>query len=174
MNMLMGLGVTMVVPKLMKNLQDQKVNVLHASPGRVRLQCDKWKNEPTATNLETAFHQVPIVRSVKASPITGSLLLEFYVPTITPEQFDEIIKTAVKTSIDTYEELPSSLKTVMRSSLRTVDHTLKKQSGGHIDFESAMSVFLIFNGIMRMTTSPVFASTLIYWAYSIIIRDEVL
>ena len=168
----MGLGATMVVPKLMKNLQDQKVNVRHASPGRVRLQCDKWKNELTANNLEEAFSQNPIVKNVQASPVTGSLLLEFQVMTITPEQFDEIVKAAVHTSVETYAELPSSLKKVMKSTVKTVDNTLKKQSGGHIDFESAMSIFLVISGVMRIATNPVFASSLFYWAYSLIRTDD--
>ena len=72
MNMFVGLGTTMVIPKLMKNLQDQKVNVRHASPGRVRLQCDKWKNEPTAHNLVLLFENVPIVKSVTTSAITAA------------------------------------------------------------------------------------------------------
>lgn len=172
MNMLVGLGTTMVIPKLMKNLQDQKVNVRHASPGRVRLQCDKWKNEPTARNLVTLFEQMPIVKTVNTSPITGSLLLKFNTETLTAEQFDEIVKSAVETSIETYSELPSNLKTAMRSSVSTVDNTLKKQSGGNVDLESAMSVFLIISGILRVTTNPVFASTLIYWAYSLIMDDR--
>lgn len=162
----------MVIPKLMKGLQDQKVNVRHASPGRVRLQCDKWKNKVTADNLVSVFEAVTIVSKVETSPITGSLLLEFRSETLTAEQFDEIVKTAVETSINTYAELPSSLKSVMKKSVNTIDHTLKKQSGGNIDFESGMSVFLIINGIMRFTTNPVFASTLFYWAYSLIMDDR--
>ncbi len=172
MNIFAGLGTTMVIPKLMKKLQDQKVNVLHASPGRVRLQCDKWKNEPTAHNLVLLFENVSIVKNVKTSAITGSLLLEFNTQTLTAEQFDEIVKSAVETSIQTYSELPSTLKSVMRNSVKTVDNTLKKQSGGNLDFESTMSVVLVLSAIMRITTNPVFASTLFYWAYSLIMDDR--
>lgn len=172
MNMILGLGTTMVIPKLMKNLQDQKVNVRHASPGRVRLQCDKWKNEPTARNLVMLFEKTSIVKNVETSPITGSLLIEFNTMTLTAEQFDEIVKSAVETSIETYSELPSTLKSTMRSTVDTVDNTLRKQSGGNLDLESAMSVFLIISGILRITTNPVFASTLVYWAYSLIMDDR--
>lgn len=172
MNILVGLGTTMVIPKLMKKLQDQKVNVLHASPGRVRLQCDKWKNEPTAHNLVLLFEQAPIVKNVKTSAITGSLLLEFNTKTLTAEQFDEIVKSAVETSVETYAELPSALKSVLRNSVTTVDNTLRKQSAGNLDLESSMSIVLVISAILRITTNPVFASTLLYWAYSLIMDDR--
>lgn len=172
MNMLVGLGTTMVIPKLMKRLQDQKVNVKHASPGRVRLQCDKWKNEPTAKNILELFQKVPIVHHVETSAITGSLLLEFNTKTLTAEQFDEIVKGAVEASIHTYSELPGSFKLVMQNSVKTIDNTLKRQTGGNLDFDSIMSVFLVISGILRVTTNPVFASTLFYWAYSLIMDQR--
>lgn len=172
MNMLMGLGATFVIPKFLKRLQDQKINVRHACPGRVRLQCDKWKNEPTARNLMTMFGKVPNVRNVKASPMTGSLVIEFHSKTLTAEQFDEIVQNAVDISVHTYSELPSTLKTVMRNSVKTVDNTVKVQSGGNLDVDSMMSVILMISGVFRISTNPVFASTLFYWAYSLIMNND--
>lgn len=55
----------------MTRLTNQKVQVVHAGIGRVRLQCDKWKNKPTAKNLEAALSGLPIIREVEASPITA-------------------------------------------------------------------------------------------------------
>lgn len=168
MNALLGFGLTMLAPKIMSGLTDQKVQVVHASAGRVRLQCDKWKNEPTARNLTSVFSSVPIVRKVQASPITGSLLLEFHVPTVTEEQFDLLVKTAVETSVSTFRELPSSLDKVLENTVSTVDVTLKKQSGGHLDLDALLSLGLIIGGINTLPLNPAFGSSMLYWAYSLI------
>lgn len=168
MNALLGFGATMLAPKLMSGLTDQKVKVVHASPGRVRLQCDKWKNEPTARNLRAVFAGIPIVKDAQSSPVTGSLLLIFHVPTLTEEQFDALVKLAVETSVSTFRELPSSLDTVLQNSVNTVDVTLKKQSGGHVDLDALLSIGLMIGGINTLPLNPAFGSSMLYWAYSLI------
>lgn len=173
MNALMGFGATLLAPKLMSGITDQKVKVLHASPGRVRLQCDKWKNEPTARNLMMAFSGLDIVKRADASSITGSLLLEFKVPALTQEQFDALVQKAVETSVMTFQELPSSLDRALHHSVGTLDVTLKKQSGGHLDLDSLLSVGLIIGGINTLPVNPAFAGSMLYWAYSLIRRQDV-
>lgn len=169
-NTILNIGATIIAPKLMANLKDQKVTVVHAIPGRVRLQCDKWKNKPTADNLVKMFQSFPIVKEVKASPITGSLTLQFHVKTITQEQFDEIVQSAVETSVATYPELQADLMAILKNIVKTIDITLKKQSAGKVDVASLLSVVLIINGVLRMPTNPTFSSSLLYWAYTIITK----
>ena len=168
MNTILGFGATLLAPSFMKKMTDQKVTVLHASPGRLRLQCDKWKNEPTSRNLEKGFSRIPLVKRQSASPITGSLLLEFTNPTVTQEQFDEIVQFAVEVSAATYQELPSSLETVLKNSVSTVDHTLKKHSAGSLDLDSLLSVGLLVGGISRLAVNPAFGASMLYWCYSLI------
>lgn len=167
-NTVLGVGAYFLAPKLLTQVQEQKVNVVHASPGRVRLRCSRWKNIETARNLTTVFRTIPIIKEVEASPITGSLLLTFNTSTLTQEQFDDIVESAVETSIATYPELRSDLMNILKNIISTVDMTLKKQSGVKVDLDSLLSVALIINGILRFTVNPVFSSTLLYWAYSII------
>ncbi|REB07222.1 hypothetical protein DVB69_10255 [Sporosarcina sp. BI001-red] len=168
MNTMIGFGATMITPSIFKRMTDQKVTVLHASPGRLRLQCDKWKNVPTSTNLQMAFRKVAIVQRSSASPITGSLLLEFTTPTLTQEQFDTIVQYAVEVSAATYQELPSSLETVLKNTVSTVDHTLKRQSAGSLDLDAILSVALLFGGISKLPVNPAFGASMLYWAYSLI------
>lgn len=167
-NTFLGFGATLLAPSLMKRMTDQKVTVLHASPGRVRLHCEKWKNGPTARNLETGFGSVPLVKRVSASAITGSLLLEFTNQTLIQEQFDDIVQYAVEISAATYPELPSSLENVLKNSVSTVDHTLKKQSAGNLDLDSILSVVLLFGGMSRIMINPAFGASMLYWSYSLI------
>ena len=172
-NALMGIGLSLMGPKLLSKVQDQKVQVVHALPGRVRLQCNRWKNEKTSKNLETVFRQIPLVSKVEASPITGSLLLEFRIQTLTQEQFDLIVKQAVQTSVHTYPEIQSDLMVILKNVVNTIDITMRKQSGGKVDVDALLSVVLIINGILRLPTNPVFSSSLLYWAYTIITKKGV-
>lgn len=165
---LMGIGLSLAGPKMLSKIQDQKVEVVHAMPGRVRLKCSRWKNERTASNLESVFKQIPLISKVEASPITGSLLLEFKIQTLTQEQFDQIIQQAVHTSVATYPELESDLMVILKNVINTIDNTMRKQSGGRLDIDALLSVVLIVNGILRMPANPAFSSSLLYWAYTII------
>lgn len=173
MNTMLGIGASLLAPKLMSVVQDQKVHVVHALPGRVRLQCDKWKNEQTANNLKAVFQQIPIVSNVQTSPITGSLLLEFHIDTLTQEQFDEVVKKAVQISIATYPDLESQLMVILQNVIKTINLTMKKQSGGTIDIDSLLSLVLIINGVLKLPSNPVFSSSLLYWAYTIITNKTI-
>lgn len=46
-----GLGVSFIAPKIMSQFRDQKIKVLHAMPGRLRIQCDSWKHRIIAHAL---------------------------------------------------------------------------------------------------------------------------
>lgn len=165
-NALIGLGATLIAPKAMRKFQDQKVTVVHASPGRVRLQCDKWKNEPTARNLETYFKTIDVVKSVEATSVSGSLLLTFQVPSLTVEQFDWIVKKAVEISVETYCELPSELDKGLHHTLDFLDTNMKKQTGGNIGLDGIVSTVCLVGGIMTIPTNLPFAGSLLYWSYS--------
>lgn len=168
---LVGLGASILAPSIMKRLKDQKVQVVHAMPGRVRLQSDHWKEEKIALALEEHFRQLSLVKSVKASGITGSLLLEFQTPHLTPEQFDELVQMAVHISTQAYGDIDSKMKKSMRKGVHTVDHMIKKQTGGKADFESLMAAWLLFKGATGFAANPAFASSLLYWAYTLMTKE---
>ncbi|MGD7008588.1 HMA2 domain-containing protein [Metabacillus sp. 84] len=169
---MLGIGASLAAPKVLSAIKDQKVNVVHAIPGRVRLKCDRWKNEVTASNLTQVFTEVPIVKRVEASAVTGTLLIEFHEPTITQEQFDEIVQGAVNTSVASYPEVQSNLAQILSNLLKTLDSGLKKQTAGRVDTDSLLSVLLIVSGLLKLPANPVYSSSLLYWAYTIISKDK--
>ncbi|MGN1400799.1 MAG: HMA2 domain-containing protein [Bacillus sp. (in: firmicutes)] len=168
LNTILGIGASLLAPKIMSKVQDQKVNVVHASPGRVRLQCNSWKNEQTAKNLLLVFRGIPLIKHAETSADTGSLLLEFRSSALTQEQFDAIVQKAVETSVATYPEMEAQLMSALRSIIGTIDTTMKKQSGGKLDIDSLLSVTLIISGVLKLPANPAFSSSLLYWAYTII------
>ncbi|QST01065.1 hypothetical protein IMZ31_05730 [Pontibacillus sp. ALD_SL1] len=171
MQTLIGLGASFAIPGLMKRLKDQNVQVIHAMPGRVRLQSNHWKAEPIAEALEEQFSWVPIVQRVEASGVTGSLLLEFNTPHLTSEQFDELLQLAVDTSIQTYPEVEASMKTSMKKGLSSLDSMIKKKTGAKTDLDSLLVAGLLFKGATGFAANPAFASSLLYWAYTILKED---
>ncbi|MCD8509886.1 MAG: hypothetical protein LRY73_08480 [Bacillus sp. (in: Bacteria)] len=124
---LFGLGASLIVPKILSYFGDHKIQVIHAMPGRVRIQCDRWKDKVVAVNIEKALANDAIVTKAVASPISGSLLLEFNVPHLTQEQFDKILLQAVESAVAAYPQLESQIMDKMRQTVQTVDGQIKKE-----------------------------------------------
>ncbi|MBY0123765.1 HMA2 domain-containing protein [Bacillus sp. S/N-304-OC-R1] len=169
---LVGLGASLLAPKIFSYINDQKVEVVHAMPGRVRLKCDQWKNEIVAKHLETTFEQLEIVKHVSASPITGSLLIEFVVPALSPQEFDELLKLAVNTSVNAFPYVDAQLMKTMKNTVSTVDGLIKKRTSGKADVDSLLSLFLLIFGISGFSANPAFSSSLLYWSYTIITKEK--
>jgi hypothetical protein len=86
------------------NFIPQKVNIVHAIPGRIRLQCNQWKNDKVSHSLEVNFREHSLVDRVSVSPITGTLLLELKVKYLTKVQFNQLVQHAVDNASPHKEE----------------------------------------------------------------------
>jgi hypothetical protein len=169
---LVGLGASLLAPKILSQINDQKVEVVHAMPGRVRLKCDRWKDPVVAAHLEQTFSHLGIVKHVSASPITGSLLIEFFVPSLTTEQFDELVKLAVNTSVNAFPHVEAQLMKTMKNTVSSVDGLIKKRTSGKADIDSLLSLFLLIYGTVGFSANPAFSSSLLYWSYTIITKEK--
>lgn len=172
MSSLIGIGTSIFAPKLLSQIKDQKIQILHAMPGRIRLQCNQWKNQEIATSLETSFKKIPIVKHVNSSPLTGSLLLEFHVQHIEPKDFDQLMQYAVNVSVSTYPYIESKLMKTMRGTVNSFDGLIKKRSSGKIDIDSLLLLLMLGKGVSGFKNNPAFSSSLLFWAYSLI-KNEV-
>lgn len=163
-----GLGASLLAPKLLSQLRDQKIKILHAMPGRLRIQCDKWKSELVASHLQKKISSLPLVATCKASGVTGSILIEFIVPTITEQEFDELMQFIVQEASDAILDTDAKMMRTMQQSITMIDRGIKRQTNGFADFDSLFVLFLLGKGIHSFSTAPAFASNLLYWAYTII------
>ena len=168
MSTFVGIGASIITPKLMSQFRDQKVKVVHAMPGRLRLQCDSWKTEIVAKALSTHLEKHPLISTSKASPITGSLTLEFVVPYISQQELDELMQYIVQTASDALLSTDAMLMRGMQNTLGFIDQGIKKQTNGFADFDSLFVLFLLGKGIHMFNSTPAVASSLLYWAYTII------
>ena len=50
---------SLVTPKIMSQFRDQKIKVVHAMPGRLRIQCDSWKDDTVAKALSKNVEKYP-------------------------------------------------------------------------------------------------------------------
>jgi hypothetical protein len=165
---LLGIGTTFIAPKLLSQLKDQKIKILHAMPGRIRLQCNQWKNEEVAQSLEDSFKKIQIVSKANASPKTGSLLLEFHVMHLKPDDFDQLMQHAVNTAVSTYPNIDSRLMKTVKGTVNSFDGLVKKRTSGNIDVDSLLLLLMLGKGITGYKNNPAFSSSLLFWAYSLI------
>lgn len=168
MSTLVGIGASLITPKVMSQFRDQKVKVIHAIPGRLRLQCDSWKNNIVANALSKNVENYPLVLTSEASPITGSLTLTFVVPQISQQELEELMQYIVQTASDALLLTDATLMKGMQKTLVFVDRGIKKQTNGFADFDSLFAFFLLGKGIHAFSNAPAFSSSLFYWAYTII------
>ena len=168
MSTFIGIGASIITPKLMSQFRDQKIKVVHAMPGRLRLQCDSWKNDIVANALSNLVEKHHLLISSKASPITGSLTLEFVAPYINQQELDELMQFIVQTASEALLLTDATLMKGMQNTLGFIDQGIKKQTNGFADFDSLFALFLIGKGIHMFGSTPAFSSSLLYWAYTII------
>jgi hypothetical protein len=168
MSTIVGLGASLMAPKVMSQFRDQKVKVVHAMPGRLRLQCDIWKNEIVANALSNKVVKSPLILSSQASPITGSLTLNFVVPHISQQELDELMQFIVQIASDALLYTDATLMRGMQKTIGIVDKGIKRQTNGLADFDSMFVLFLLGKGIHAFSNTPAFSASLFYWAYNII------
>jgi hypothetical protein len=168
MSTIVGIGASLIAPKVMSQFRDQKVKVLHAMPGRLRLQCDSWKNNIVANALKNNLEKYPLILTSEASHITGSLTLKFVVPHISQQELDEIMQIIVQTASEALLYTDATLMREMKKTLSLVDKGIKKQTNGFADFDSLFVLFLLGKGIHAFSNAPAFSASLFYWAYTII------
>ncbi|WP_166239648.1 HMA2 domain-containing protein [Paenibacillus turpanensis] len=164
---LIGIGASIALTHYIQKSKNLNIKVLHASPGRLRLQCDRWKNANIAPVLTKQMEAHRLVERVEVSPITGSLLLLFHAPSLTPDQLDEILKLAVSSTTEGYRRAPSTVMQTMRKTLRRADQNIKVHSRGAFDLKSVVTLSVL--GKVLWDTGrhkhPL-AVTLLLWAYT--------
>jgi hypothetical protein len=57
------------------------------SPGRIRLRFKELKNSKTAELVRRRLEETPGITRVEVKPLTGSLLIEFDITTLPPDEF---------------------------------------------------------------------------------------
>ncbi|MFJ7932182.1 HMA2 domain-containing protein [Peribacillus sp. NPDC096448] len=164
---LVGIGASLIAPKIMSQFRDQKVKVIHAMPGRLRLQCDSWKHTIVAEALGKQVQSHPLILTSKASEITGSLVIEFIVPHISQDELDEIMTNIVQIASNAILHKDAMLMNGMKNTLQFIDKGIKKQTNGFADFDSLFILFLLGKGIQSFGNAPAFSASLLYWSYSI-------
>jgi hypothetical protein len=168
---LVGLAGSILGSRLFSSLSTQKVNVVHAMPGRIRLQSNQWKSKEVARALKFALKGHALVHQVSSSPVAGSLLIEFKVPHLTKEQLDQIIQQAVSASVSAYPQKEANLMKSMKRITHRVDSTIKTKTFGNADLNSILIVLLLGKGIWLFKRNPTFSTGLLLWAYGLLTRE---
>ncbi|GMA64548.1 hypothetical protein NZD89_04290 [Alicyclobacillus fastidiosus] len=168
----LGLGGSILGTKLLQKFYDQKVNVISALPGRVRLQCDRWKDSETKKVVERILIQHPLVKSVHLADITGSLLLHFTRDSLSPDELDSIVKLAVNAAVSSYPQRKAELMEGYKKTLTGIDGQIKTRTMGKIDLNSALVTFLALRGIIGFSSNPAFSTSLLLWAYGLLNQER--
>lgn len=165
---LLGLGAYMIAPKIIGKMREQKIQVVHAIPGRLRLQNVRWKDKQSALYMENVLKQHPLIGSCRVSPISGSMLLEFTTPYLQQSELDEILQLVTDVTVESFSVINDKLMNTMKGTFDRINGNVKKTTNGYASVDSLLIVYFLFQGLRSFPANPAFASSLFYWAYTML------
>jgi hypothetical protein len=167
----LGVAGSVVGSRLISSYSTQKVHVVHAMPGRIRLQCNLWKSKEVSDSLTSSLQSHPLVSQAHSSSVTGSLLLNFNVSHLTKEQLDQLIQEAVDASVRAYPQKKADLLKTLKSAVKKIDGSIKTKTFGKVDLNSILILFLLGKAFSIFKRNPTFATGLLLWAYGFLTRE---
>lgn len=169
---LLGLGASVVGSKMLSSFNAQRIAIQHAMPGRIRLQCNEWKNVSTTNLLKNTLIEHPYIQHVQASPITGSLLIGFTKPQLNTEELDEILQLAVERTAQAYPLQEAKTMQTLKRMFHLLNGNVKRQTKGMLDINTLIILLLLGNGIKSFKRNKAFSASLFFWAYSLFTHQK--
>jgi hypothetical protein len=169
---ILGLGAYIVAPKVIGKLREQKIHVVHAVPGRLRLQNNRWKDKYAGRYMEKVIVQHPLIKDCRVSPITGSLLLEFTTPYLQQQELDEVLQLVTDQTVESFAVTNDKMMSTMNHAFNTINDNVKKTTNGYTSIDSLLVIYFMFQGIRSFPVNPAFASSLFYWAYTVLRNND--
>lgn len=170
---ILGSVLSFGVSKLLSKQTTLNISVKHAIPGRIRLQCERWKDQEIVEVLEEIMSKHPLIRDCTASSITGSLLLEFKKEYLTESEFNQVLKRATSATVKGFSTKEADALKVMKKVVNKVDGTIKSKSLGVIDLKSLIILSLVVKGVLALKNNPEESGRQLIWAYRFLAGEGV-
>jgi len=153
---------------IMKSICTLNIRVLHAMPGRIRLQCNAWKSEPVAEGLADSLRRYSLVERASISPVTGSLLLEFTQKHLKRRQFDDIMDLLVKLTMAGMEKEVSRSTLLLGRIVNRLDSQVKIATNGICDLLSLFIIALTTQAVRGFSSNRGNSLQQLFWVYRLL------
>ncbi|MBT9172724.1 MAG: hypothetical protein DDT21_01110 [Syntrophomonadaceae bacterium] len=153
---------------IMKNFCTLNIRILHAMPGRIRLQCNAWKSEAVAARLADSLRRHRLVEQVSASAITGSLLIHFTQKHLARGQFDKFMDLVVKQTKAGLEQESASATLLMSRIVNSLDNRVKTATNGIFDLPSLFSIALATLAVKGFRGNRANSLQQLFWVYRLL------
>ena len=167
-----GTVASFIGSNLLSNLSTLKVNVIHAMPGRVRLQCNTWKNEKVAAVLAESMKRHPLVKDASCSSITGSMVISFKELYLTNQQFQEVVEGAVKATGKAVTSKKSETTNKLIQVMSGLNRQVKISTKGLLDIPAIIILALTISGIRNLNINKSNSVRELLWAYRLLRGEE--
>jgi len=152
----------------MKSICKLNIRVLHAMPGRVRLQCNAWKSNSVAEELTNALRGYSLVESANISPVTGSLLLHFTQKHLNQKQFDGVMDLLVKLTTAGIEKEVSISTLLMGRIINRLDTQVKISTNGICDLVFLFIIALTTQAVRGFSSNRGSSLQQLFWVYRLL------
>jgi hypothetical protein len=159
---------SLVSGAMMKSICALNIRVLHAMPGRMRLQCNAWKSEPVAEGVADSLRRYSFVERVNISPVTGSLLLQFTQKHLSRKQVDKVMDLLAKQTMAGIEKEVSSSTLLMGRIVNHLDSQVKVASNGIFDLLSLFIIALTAQAVRGFSSNRGNSLQQLFWVYRLL------
>ena len=87
-------------------------------------------------------------------------------------RLDNILQLVTDSTIESFSYTHDKALQTMGGLFNGVNQNVKKMSNGYASIDSMMIIYFIFQGIRSFPVNPAFASSLFYWAYTVLKNSE--
>ena len=166
-----GTIISLIGNFVLNKLSTLNVNVVHAMPGRVRLQSNAWKNEHVSAVLVDALQQHPLIAEAGCSPVTGSVVIHFKEARLTNTQFQDVVEASVQATRKAVVAKRSETTRLMAGTVSGVNRKIKERTNGLLDLPAVIVLVLLLQAVQSYGTNKSGAVRELMWAYRLL-REE--
>jgi hypothetical protein len=99
-------------------------------------------------------------------------VLEFTIPYLQQTELDELLQLVTDVTVESFAVTNDKLMNTMRGTFNRINENVKKTTNGYTSIDSLLIVYFMFQGIRSFPVNPAFASSLFYWAYTVLKNSE--
>ena len=149
------------------------LEVLHYIKGRVRFKAEILKNNTEKSlGLESNLSALQGIKSVRISPVLGTVLVTFDEAIIEPVILEGVILNFLDLEDEAFGKKSGKVFSALREFAEMTDLAVYNKTKGLFDIKTIIVGFFIIYGIKKLRQNPVMPNgiNMLWWAYNMLTK----
>lgn len=145
------------------------IEIVHYTPGRLRLKIEVLKNSLEAKEyLDPLLKKIDLIEDYRINPIIGTLLIKFNEDLLEPSILIGSIIKLLNLEDEIKKDKIGKFSKAIKGTIKTVNHSIYNNTYGILDGKAILSIGFLGLGIYQIRNKRVLPNgiNLIWWAYN--------